>query len=124
MYFNPLYRALGVIARTDHIRQYLTEHDPKALEQVERAMEAPAKGLQVTIVVRGEDLADVETGIREALRRIVDGNTGGQDKNETGSLQFDVDGVSERVLHDAVYSAARELSEQHMRRVSGKDANA
>lgn len=33
------YRALKVIALTPHIRQYLETNDPKALEQVEHAID-------------------------------------------------------------------------------------
>ena len=35
---HQLYRAAQVITLTPHIRQYLEKHDPKALEQLLRAM--------------------------------------------------------------------------------------
>lgn len=35
---DEMARALGVIARNPNIRAWLTAHDPKALEQVERAL--------------------------------------------------------------------------------------
>jgi hypothetical protein len=37
---RQLLNALHVLTATPHIRKYLTEHDPKALEQAENAIEA------------------------------------------------------------------------------------
>lgn len=41
-------------------------------------------------------IGDVELAVREALKRILDGNVQGKDSNDTGAFQFTVDGEEER----------------------------
>jgi hypothetical protein len=47
---NNAIRALAVIIKTDHIRTYLEQHDPQALEQAEAALNAFNEEDHLTVV--------------------------------------------------------------------------
>lgn len=54
---------------------------------------------EVTIKVTGKTDSDVEDAVREALKRLLQGNVFGMDRNESGSFQFEVTGEEELEEH-------------------------
>jgi hypothetical protein len=52
---HALLAALQVITRTPHIRAYLTEHDPKALQQADKAIHAATGETPAALVRRLTD---------------------------------------------------------------------
>jgi len=46
---------------------------------------------KIVIVARGDTEGDLELSLEEALKRILDGNLAGSDRNDEGGFYFQVD---------------------------------
>lgn len=51
--------------------------------------------LELTVNIKGKKVGDLETALEETLRKVRDGNTEGQDRNESGHYFFSVKGEEE-----------------------------
>lgn len=101
-------KALLVVVTTQETRDWLVEHDPKALQQAEAALkgapiterdarlgpqnEAPETGLRLLVDVRALRSCDLEDGLSWVLRSVEAGNTSGHDGCDDKSFSFSISG--------------------------------